>query len=155
METIWVIPIHIVPVVSHEALQEGRISTPTSGLDRFNLTDVGDTFYRNFIDIGADVRFKGVKNPFPWEMVFKKDGEPIASLRGMIVGSSTFRSIFKLVFFPEPQVNGAVRNSLEELGRNPTYSRYWNTDTWKEFQKISKLTKEDLMETNERIISSL
>ncbi|MEA3558083.1 MAG: hypothetical protein U9R75_02415 [Candidatus Thermoplasmatota archaeon] len=155
METLWLIPLRIIPVVSHEKLAKGSLGTPTSGLDRFNLTDVGDAFYRTWTRGRAKIILKGVQEPFPWEMVFKVDGDPKASLRGMLVGSSTFRSIFKLTYSPEDGVKLLVKGSLDLLDRDLANSKYWDDTTWEQFRNLTGLSMEQVHRNNAERMSDM
>jgi hypothetical protein len=155
MQTIWLIPVHVRPVVSFEGLKRNEIIDPAMGLDRFNLTDVGDAFFQVFNEAGADIITKGVELPFPWEMVFKVDKEPKASLRGLKVGPSTYRSIFKLVFFEGDDLNGLIRNILDRIGRDTLESPYWDDGTWQLFQKLYKLSKNNVFQSNDDVIGNL
>jgi hypothetical protein len=155
METIWLIPVHVRPVVSFEGLRKNEIKDPASGLDRFNMTDVGEAFFKIFKEKDADIIQKGVTLPYPWEMVFKIDKEPKASLRGLKVGPSTYRSIFKLVFFEENDVNELIQRSLNEIGRNVLESPYWDDSTWQLFQKLYKLSRNSVIESNENVLGKL
>lgn len=155
METLWIIPLHIIPVVSFQGLSKGKMKKPVSGMDRLNLTDVGKVVHDTMTDAGANVKFKGVRNPFPWEMVFKIDKDPKASLRGIVVENSTFRSIFKLMYFPEREVEELVRRSVSIMERDLLYSPYWKSSTWERFSSMTKLSKERTVKENEKLISSL
>lgn len=155
METIWLIPVHVRPVISFEGLGRNEIRDPASGLDRFNLTDVGDAFFTVFRDMGAEIISKGVELPFPWELVFKIDKEPVASLRGLKVGPSTYRSIFKLIYFEGEDVNKMIRSSIDLIGREVLKSPYWDDATWQLFQKHYKLSRMSVMESNDGILRNL
>jgi len=152
MEAVWMIPVHVRPVISHDGLLGGSLKDPSSGLDRFNLTDIGEVFYRTFKEKGAEVRLKNVELPFPWEMVFKFDGEPKASLRGIHVGPSTYRSIFKLIHFGDPPVVKMVKDCLSSLERDPLESPYWDDANWQLFQNIIKLSRDSIIGSNERFM---
>ncbi|MFW3146301.1 MAG: hypothetical protein ACMUIE_05770 [Thermoplasmatota archaeon] len=155
METLWIIPVHVRPVVSIEGLEKGRLETPNSGLDRFNLTDVGEAFLDQFRTKGAEFKIKGVESPFPWEIVFKTNGQPVASLRGVIVGSSTFRSAFKLVFDNGPETSTIIGSALKELGRELLESPYWDDENWQIFMKMLKLTREEVESNNGKVLESI
>ena len=148
METLWLIPVHVRPVVSYEGLTKGVVRDPSSGLDRFNLTDVGEVFYGTFRSRGGEVKFKNIDLPFPWEMVFKFKGEPKASLRGIKVGPSTYRSIFKLVHFDDPGVNEIIGECLSDLGRDPIDSPYWDDANWQLLQKQLRISRNTIVSTN-------
>jgi hypothetical protein len=139
-------------VVSFEGLRKKELKDPATGLDRFNLTDVGEAFYTSYSENGADIILKGVDLPFPWEMVFKINNEPKASLRGLKVGPSTYRSIFKLLFFEEDDVRTIIRRSLDLIGRDVLESPYWDDITWQQFQKQFKLTKDQVIGSNDRVL---
>jgi len=155
METMWLIPVHVRPVVSFDGIGKKEIKDPSSGLDRFNLTDVGDAFFFVFKENGAEIISKGVDLPFPWELVFKVDREPKASLRGMKVGPSTYRSIFKLIFFEADDVNQMIRRSLDIIGRDILDSPYWDDATWQLFQKQYKLSRNEVIKTNDMALKKL
>lgn len=155
MKTLWIIPVHVRPVVSIEGLEKGRIETPNSGLDRLNLTDVGEAFLRNLGTIGAETKIKGVDSPFPWEIVFRSNGQAVASLRGVLVGSSTFRSSFKLIFDYGERTGQAVRSSVEDLGRGLLESPYWDDENWLLFSKVAKMTRKEVETSNEEVLRSL
>ena len=155
METIWLIPVHVRPVVSFEGLGNGEVKDPTTGLDRFNLTDIGDVLFRQFTAIGAEIVFKGVELPFPWEIVFKINKEPKASLKGLKVGPSTYRSIFKLIFFEGDDVYTIIKDCLDEIGRDVLDSPYWDDPTWQQFQKVYKLQRDKVIGTNAETIKKL
>ncbi|MBN1389185.1 MAG: hypothetical protein JXA22_00930 [Candidatus Thermoplasmatota archaeon] len=153
METYWIIPIHVRPVISYNAIMDGRITGPSSGMDRFNLTEVGDLILGHFRDNGAEMRLKNVEPPFPWEMIFRMDGEAKASLLGLKVGPSTFRSIFKLLHTGEPGVVSIISDSLSSLGRDPLDSPYWGDAEWQSFQKMYRLTRDRIASDNSSLWS--
>lgn len=148
METLWVIPMHVRPVISLNALLDGRIREPSTGMDRFNLTDVGDIFFRLFRERKAEVRLKNVEPPFPWEMVFMINDGPNVSIRGIKVGPSTYRSIFKMVHTGENEVKSIISIGLRSLGRDPLDSPYWNDENWQLFQKRFRLTRDAIVSDN-------
>ena len=155
METLWMIPVHVRPVVSLEGMRKNEIMDPSSGLDRFNLTDVGEAVFGEFRDNGAEVIAKGVEPPFPWELVFKIDKDPKASLRGMKVGPSTYRSIFKLMFFDSEDVIRIIRGSMERIGRDLLESPYWDDDTWQMFQNQYRLSRNVVVGSNIKILERI
>jgi hypothetical protein len=155
MEILWLIPLHVRPVVSYDSIQGGTLADPPSGLDRFNLTDVGEAFFNTFQENGGVLRFKGVSLPFPWEMVLKINGESKASLRGVKVGPSTYRSMFKLAFFEEEEVCSIIGAALEKLNRDPLESPYWDEETWEKFFKMMKISKAKIEESNGRTLAGL
>ncbi|MBN1540369.1 MAG: hypothetical protein JW939_09515 [Candidatus Thermoplasmatota archaeon] len=148
METLWLIPIHVRPVISFNALLDGKVREPSNGMDRLNLTDVGDIFFNLFRDSKARVRLKNVEPPFPWEMVFWMNGEAKVSLRGIKVGPSTYRSIFKMVHNREDEVISIISAGLRSLGRDPLDSPYWNDENWQLFQKMFRLTRDAIDSDN-------
>jgi hypothetical protein len=152
METLWLIPVHVRPVVSYEGLSTGVLRDPTTGLDRFNLTDVGEAFFRNLPPMGFDIKLKGVDLPFPWEMVFKHHGDPKASLRGVRIGASTFRSIFKLLFENEEAIRETVLSTIGSLERDPLDSPYWDDETWEVFQYQFRMDKASVKDSNKSVI---
>ncbi|MGA1792905.1 MAG: hypothetical protein ACMUHM_03050 [Thermoplasmatota archaeon] len=153
METVWLIPVHVRPVISYDGLLEGNLKDPASGLDRFNLTDVGEAFYKTFRENGAELKLKSVELPFPWEMVFKVDGDPKASLRGIKVGPSTYRSIFKLLYSDEGPVRNMVRDCLSSIERDPLDSPYWDDANWQTFQKLLRMSRDSIVKANGKLIS--
>ncbi|MGA1820185.1 MAG: hypothetical protein ACMUHU_04160 [Thermoplasmatota archaeon] len=153
METVWLIPVHVRPVISYDGLLRGNLEDPASGLDRFNLTDVGEAFYKTFHGNGAEIRLKNLELPFPWEMVFKVEGDPKASLRGVKVGPSTYRSIFKLLYSDEAPVREMVRESLSLIGRDPLDSPYWDDVNWQLFQGALKLSRDSIVRANGKLLS--
>jgi len=149
------IPVHVRPVVSFDSLKKKELKDPTTGLDRFNLTDVGKALFTAFDERKADLVLKGVELPFPWEIVFKMNNEPQASLRGMKVGPSTYRSIFKLLFFDNEEVLSIIKRSLELVGRDVLRSPYWDDITWQAFQKQFRLSKDEVVTSNDRILGGI
>ncbi|MFO8051537.1 MAG: hypothetical protein R6V01_07560 [Thermoplasmatota archaeon] len=155
METLWIVPLRIVPVVSFQKLLKGEMKNPSTGLDRLNLTDVGEAVYGNMTGAGTRVKFKGVKNPFPWEMVFRMKNEQKVSLTGVMIENSTFRSIFKLMFIPEKEVRELIKRSISTIDRDLLVSPYWDSGTWDRFSSLAKLSREQVIQNNENIVSSL
>jgi hypothetical protein len=152
MKTLWLIPVHVRPVVSYEGLTSGLLRDPATGLDRFNLTDVGESLFKNLSSNGFDIKLKGVDLPFPWEMVFKLEGEPKASLRGIRVGPSTYRSIFKLMFEEDRSTSGPVLSTVTSLGRDPLDSPYWDDVTWELFLGQFKMDRSKVISSNRSIL---
>ncbi|MBN1538555.1 MAG: hypothetical protein JW939_00285 [Candidatus Thermoplasmatota archaeon] len=154
METLWLIPVHVRPVVSYEGLTGGGIRDPVTGLDRFNLTDVGEAFYRNLPSVGFHVRLKSVELPFPWEMIFSLYEEPTVSLKGLRIGPSTFRSIFRLIFEDEPSVRKFVISTVMSLSRDPLESPYWDDETWEVFQHRFRMSRANVVDSNRLVLRS-
>jgi len=154
MEALWLIPVHVRPVVSYEALTGGVIRDPASGLDRFNLTDVGEAFHRNLPSGGFQVRLKSVELPFPWEMIFSIQGEQKASLKGLRIGPSTFRSIFRLIFEDERFVREQVISTVRTLSRDPLDSPYWDDETWEIFQNRFRMSRASVVDSNHFVLQS-
>jgi hypothetical protein len=155
MKTLWLIPLHVRPVISYEGLIRSVLRDPATGLDRFNLTDVGEAFFRNLSSSGFDLKIKGVDLPFPWEMIFKLHGEPKVSLRGIRVGPSTYRSIFKLIFEEEGTVSGLVLSTVRSMGRDPLDSPYWDDSTWEIFQGQFKMDRDSIVGSNRSVLGTM
>jgi hypothetical protein len=88
-------------------------------------------------------------------MVFKMGKEPKASLRGLKVGPSTYRSIFKFIFFEGDEVNGMIRSALGEIERDILDSPYWDDTTWQMFQESYRLSRRSVIESNDACLERL
>ncbi|MGA1822877.1 MAG: hypothetical protein ACMUIG_10160 [Thermoplasmatota archaeon] len=147
--TIWIIPRHVRPVVSYDKLRKSRIETARSGLDRLNLTDIGDAVLTSWIKRGGFVRLESADLPFPWSASLSYQREDHARMTGMMIMGSTFRSIFRMDVLKNGNI---LDDGIRRLGRDPLISPYWNDETWKEFHSMTGITRDEAKRQNESIL---
>lgn len=152
---IWVIPHHIRPVVSYDMIRKGRSERPKSGLDRLTLTEVGLSVFERSRNNGIEMKIRRANPPFPWEMAFSRSGVEIAHLQGHFIGPSTFRSIFRFRWVEDTEGSALARKLVDDLGRDPLHSEYWNMDTWSRFSRKTGLTRNEVLELNRGSLSLL
>lgn len=149
--TMWIMPLRVAPVVSYEMLRKGSVKRPLNGLDRLNLTDVGEALIFPHLNDGGDIELRDVRLPYPWNARLK--GEAELNVEAVWAGGSTFRSIFRLRFGE----GGAqkVKDMLDALDRDPLDSPYWDTPTWERFFKGTGSTKNDVSKSVNRTMKKL
>lgn len=148
--TIWIIPRHVRPVVSYDKLRKNMIETARSGLDRLNLTDIGDAVLTDWITKGGFIRIESVELPFPWSASLSYHREDHARITGMMVMGSTFRSIFRLDVLKDGNM---LDNGIGKIDRDPLISPYWNDETWKEFHIMTGITRDEALEQNDQMLN--
>jgi hypothetical protein len=148
-------PLHVAPVVSYEALKKNMLQRPRSGLDRFNLTEIGKRLMEWHLGSGGKVRLRDVKLPYPWKADLIGSHEPILRMDAMRAGNSTFRSILRIEFASGNGASMAVKDMLAELGRDPLSTPYWDDKSWETFCRETGLTYEELKAQNEGTMERL
>lgn len=136
------------PVVSFNHIKKGIIERPANGLDRFTLTEIGETVMRSFRKTDMKIKVRRANPPFPWEMAFKENGLEVAHLNGHFIGPSTFRSIFRFRYLEGTTGDILKKDLITSLDRPPLESRYWNNDTWSRFTQMVGLSRDEVMDQN-------
>lgn len=155
MSEIWIIPLHIRPVVSHDSIKKGLIQRPRNGLDRLTLTEVGDIAIKEYQQFSLSMKLRKASPPFPWEMVFHDKGIEVSHLTGHFIGPSTFRSIFRFRFLEDTSGGSLARSLCGKIDRDPLMSDYWNDDTWNRFMKKTGRSKNEITGFNQQILECL
>ena len=152
---LWIAPLHVSPVVSYEMLRKGTIARPKSGLDRFNLTEVGHLLIVPHLSGGGSIRLKEVNLPFPWKAELLQGDTTVMHLDAMTAGKSTYRSMIRITFESGNGVGDPLKEMLGSLGRDPLSTPYWDLKSWEIFHKETGLTYEDIRSVDARTISEL
>ena len=138
--SIFIIPLHVRPVVSYEKLKKkNSLKRARSGLDRLNLTDVGQTIFSTWKEGGGFIKMGRCDLPFPWSALLSKNRVEYARITCIMVQGTTYRSIFRIdITKPSPLLKGSVR----DLDRGLLDSPYWRDDTWNKFHRMTGITRE-------------
>jgi len=147
----WIMPLHVAPVVSFDELKKCRIARPRSGMDRFNLTDVGEALIVPYLAAGHGLRFGSVDLPYPWKIELGST----TTIEAIRVGNSTFRSILKVVFDLKNGFSGSMRRMISELDRDPLETPYWDMKSWETFHRESGRTKDQLTKVDSATFEAL
>lgn len=152
---LWIAPLHVAPVVSYEMLRKGSIERPRSGLDRMNLTEIGEMIIVPHLRKGGKVRFRDVSLPFPWKAEVMEGEGTVLRMDAMTAGRSTLRSMIRFEFDAGNGISGAVKELLGGIDRDPLSTPYWDIKSWEVFHKETGLTFEDVRRTDESTIREL
>jgi len=152
---LYVMPLHVAPVVSYEMLRKGRIERPLGGLDRLNLTDVGGRMVLPWLRRGGRIAVRDASLPYPWSIQLRDDDGEGPDLEAIRSGDSTFRSVIKVTARQGQAALQAVSDLLDGLGRDPLETPYWDLKCWEAFHRETGLTFEDLERTDRETIEAL
>ena len=137
--SIFIIPLHVRPVVSYDKLKrKNSLKRARSGLDRLNLTDVGQTIFSTWKKGGGYIKMGKCDLPFPWSGVLSRMNVEYARITGIMVQGTTYRSIFRIdITKSSPLLKGSVM----DLDRDLLDSPYWRDDTWNKFYRMTGITR--------------
>lgn len=151
--SLWIIPIHVRPVVSYENMKrKNKLTSAKTGLDRLNLTDVGEKILGTWIQGGGSVDLLDADLPYPWKASLRRSSVEYARMSGMVVGGSTFRSIFHMRIFDNED---HLIKGIKLLKRGPLDSPYWKSETWRNFQTITGMSRDHVSKINGHTLKEL
>ncbi len=152
---LWIAPLHVAPVVSYEMLKAGRIDRPKSGLDRFNLTEIGEHLILPHLERGGRLRLKDVNLPFPWKAELLHGDSSVMRIDAMTAGKSTYRSMIRIAFESGNGVCDPIKEMLGRTNRDPLSTPYWDLKSWEVFHRETGLTFDDIRKVDESTIEAL
>ena len=146
----FILPLHVRPVVSYTKLKKkNSLERARSGLDRLNLTDVGERILSTWIGEGGFVKMGKSELPFPWSATLSTMKVERARISGIMVQGTTYRSVFR-IDIPDPI--SLLKRTLDDFDRNPLESPYWDSETWMKFHSATGITKKKAKEMNRKVL---